>query len=200
MEYHIEPPPPHSASCNVCQLVHVHISKCTRWYRNNITSASCSESQPPQMQVGYLCQLMEGKHHQYNLHSVKTILSTRIGVGSSNQTQLAQGHHLNADLALALPAFGCCITYSCPGWYWHCATCNGSVSNMKLNYHDIQLLRDHCQISIYSPTLVLSPNSQVMVLWASELYCSSRESKSCFAVHDAEMYIAWDQDSYGGDV
>ena len=71
---------------------------------------------------------------------------------------------------------------------------------MKLNYHDIQLLRNHCQISIYSPTLVLSPNSLVMVLWASELYCSSRESKSWFAVHDAEMYIAWDQDSYGGDV
>ena len=29
--------------------------------------------------------------------------------------QLAQGHHLNADFALVLPAFGCCIAlfYTC---------------------------------------------------------------------------------------
>ena len=47
----------------------------------------------------------------------------------SNQMQLAQGHHLNADLALVLPAFGCCIPllYLCPRWTWHCATCDGGV-------------------------------------------------------------------------
>ena len=32
-----------------------------------------------------------------------------IGVGCSNQIQLAQGHHLNANLDLVLPAFVCCI-------------------------------------------------------------------------------------------
>ena len=32
-----------------------------------------------------------------------------IGAGCSNQMQLAQGHHLDADLALVLSAFGCCI-------------------------------------------------------------------------------------------
>ena len=38
-----------------------------------------------------------------------------IGAGCSNQMQLAQGHHLNANLALVLPAFGCCIPllYTC---------------------------------------------------------------------------------------
>ena len=58
------------------------------------------------------------KHHQRKLHSVKTILGTSIGAGCSNQMQLAQGHHLNADLALVLPAFGCCIPllYLCPRW------------------------------------------------------------------------------------
>ena len=59
MEYHIEPPPPpppppNSANCNVCQCVAMFM--CTivnaSWYRNNITSASCSEWQPPRMQVG----------------------------------------------------------------------------------------------------------------------------------------------------
>ena len=39
------------------------------------------------------------KHHQRKLHSVKTTLGTSIGAGCSNQMQLAQGHHLNADLA-----------------------------------------------------------------------------------------------------
>ena len=43
------------------------------------------------------------KHHQRKLHSVKTILGTSIGAGCSNQMQLAQGHHRNADLALVLP-------------------------------------------------------------------------------------------------
>ena len=33
----------------------------------------------------------------------------QVAAGCSNQMQLAQGHHLNADLALVLPAFGCCI-------------------------------------------------------------------------------------------
>ena len=40
------------------------------------------------------------KHHQCKLHSVNTILGTSIGAECSNQMQLAQGHHLNADLAL----------------------------------------------------------------------------------------------------
>ena len=38
------------------------------------------------------------KHHQHKLYSVKTILGTSIGAGRSNQMELAQGHHLNADL------------------------------------------------------------------------------------------------------
>ena len=29
--------------------------------------------------------------------------------GCSNQMQLAEGHHLNTDLALVLPALGCCL-------------------------------------------------------------------------------------------
>ena len=44
----------------------------------------------------------------YRLNSVKTILCKNIGVRCSNQTQLAQGHHINVDLALVLKilAFG----------------------------------------------------------------------------------------------
>ena len=49
---------------------------------------------------------MEEKHRQHKLHGVKTILGTSIGAGCSKQMQLAQGHYLNADLALVLPAFG----------------------------------------------------------------------------------------------
>ena len=49
---------------------------------------------------------------------VKTTLGTNIGAECSKQMQLAQGHHLNADLVLVLPAFGCCIPllYLCPRW------------------------------------------------------------------------------------
>ena len=39
------------------------------------------------------------------LHSVKTIFGTSIGAECSNQMQVAQGHHFNADLVLVLPAF-----------------------------------------------------------------------------------------------
>ena len=34
-----------------------------------------------------------------------------IGAGSSNQMQLAQEHHLNANLALVLPAFSTCNNF-----------------------------------------------------------------------------------------
>ena len=56
--------------------------------------------------------------HQRKLHSVKTTLGTKIGAGCSKQVQLEQGHHLNADLVLVLPAFGFCIPllYLCPRW------------------------------------------------------------------------------------
>ena len=45
------------------------------------------------------------KHHQCKLQSQDRC----IGVGCSNQMQLAQEHHLSVILALVPPAFGCCI-------------------------------------------------------------------------------------------
>ena len=67
------------------------------------------------------------KHHQRKLHSVKTILGASIGVGCSNEMQVAQGHDLGGALLQA--AFGCCIPllYLRPRWSRHCATCTGAV-------------------------------------------------------------------------
>ena len=81
--------------------------------------------------------VLKGKHHQCKLQWTMTTMSagrvsapvdgrktppaqvaqcqdhlaldTSIGKGCSNQMQLAQGNHLNSDLALVLPAIDCCI-------------------------------------------------------------------------------------------
>ena len=47
--------------------------------------------------------LIDGMKNNTSTSFTVTILGTSIGVGCSNQTQLAQGHHINADLALVLP-------------------------------------------------------------------------------------------------
>ena len=67
--------PPHSASCNTCLFVCMHISKYVSAPRQNITSTSCSRWWPLWVQVECLCySWWKEKHHQRKLHSVKIIL------------------------------------------------------------------------------------------------------------------------------
>ena len=113
-----QPPPPHSASCNVCLFVCAHISKCASAPRKTPPAQVAAGDDDHDCKWSIFASWWKEKHHQRKLHSVNTILGTSIGAGCSNQMQLAQGHHLNADLALVLPAFGCCIPllYLCPRW------------------------------------------------------------------------------------
>ena len=71
--------------------------------------------------------------HQHKLHSVKTILCTSIGM------QLAQGHHLNADLALVLYLHLVATSHSCTSAQDGLETARASCTRGIFHHHNSHL-------------------------------------------------------------
>ena len=121
--------------CNLHCIYHhnhhhtVQVAMCAYSFVNTLVNALVLQGKTPPAQVAagddhhdckwsIFASWWKEKHHQRKLHSVKTILGTSIGVGCSNQIQVAQGQDLHYGSALVQAAFGCCIPllYLYPRW------------------------------------------------------------------------------------